>query len=82
MPASDKDIRREIENICIKCWNSFGFRGYVRIDFRMPADRHPMVIDLNLNPCISSSGGFVAATKKKGYEFFEVIAMIVADAYR
>ena len=82
MPASDKDIRREIENICIKCWNSFGFRGYVRIDFRMPADRHPMVIDLNLNPCISESGGFVAASKKAGYKFVDVIRMIVDEALK
>ena len=80
--ASDKDLKEEIGKICKKCWNEFGFRGYVRIDFRLSANRIPYVIDLNLNPCISSSGGFVAATEKKGYKFTEVISFIVEEAFR
>jgi D-alanine-D-alanine ligase len=82
IPASDKDLKEEIGNICRKCWNEFGFKGYVRIDFRLSADRIPYVIDLNLNPCISSSGGFVAATERKGYKFTEVISYIVEEAFR
>jgi len=62
--------------------NEFGFKGYVRIDFRLSAERIPYVIDLNLNPCISSSGGFVAATEKKGYKFTEVVSKIVEEAFR
>lgn len=80
LPAKDNEIKDEIEKICKKCWNSLGFRGYVRIDFRMGADRIPMVIDLNLNPCISQSGGFIAATKKAGYKFVDVIKQIVDEA--
>ena len=82
IPVSDKDIKEEIGQICKKCWNEFGFKGYVRIDFRLSKDRIPYVIDLNLNPCISSSGGFVAATEKKGYKFTEVISKIVEEAFR
>jgi D-alanine-D-alanine ligase len=82
IPSSDKDLKEEIGAICRSCWNEFGFKGYVRIDFRLSAGRIPYVIDLNLNPCISSSGGFVAATEKKGFKFHEVIAMIVEEAYR
>jgi D-alanine-D-alanine ligase len=80
LSAKDNDIKAEIEKICKKCWNSFGFRGYVRIDFRMGPDRVPMVIDLNLNPCISESGGFIAATQKAGYKFVDVIKQIVEEA--
>jgi D-alanine-D-alanine ligase len=82
LPAKDKDIQAEIEKICRKCWNSFGFKGYVRIDFRMGADRVPLVIDLNLNPCISESGGFIAATQKAGYKFVDVIRQIVEEAVK
>jgi D-alanine-D-alanine ligase len=82
LPAKDNDIRAEIEKICKKCWNSFGFKGYVRIDFRMGADRIPLVIDLNLNPCISESGGFIAATQKAGYKFVDVIRQIVEEAVK
>lgn len=80
LPATDKKLKSEIEAICKKCWNSFGFKGYVRVDFRMGADRVPLVIDLNLNPCISESGGFIAATRKAGYKFTEVIRLIVEEA--
>jgi D-alanine-D-alanine ligase len=78
----DKGIQKEIEKICKKCWNSFGFRGYVRIDFRMGADNIPLVIDMNLNPCISESGGFIAATQKAKYKFIDVIRMIVDEAMK
>jgi len=82
IPASDKKLKEEIGKICKKCWNSFGFKGYVRIDLRLSSNRIPYVIDLNLNPCISSSGGFVAATEKKGFKFTEVISHIVEEAFR
>jgi len=82
LPAKDKDIRVKIEKICRKCWNTLGFKGYVRIDFRMGADRDPLVIDLNLNPCISQSGGFIAATEKAGYKFVDVIRQIVEEALK
>lgn len=82
IPAADKELKEEIGIICRKCWNEFGFKGYVRVDFRLSKTRVPYVIDLNLNPCISSSGGFVAATEKKGYTFPEVIDMIIEEAFR
>jgi len=78
----DKGFKKEIEKICKKCWNTFGFKGYVRIDFRMGADGVPMVIDLNLNPCISESGGFIAATKKAKFKFVDVIQMIVEEGLK
>ncbi|MCX6245605.1 MAG: ATP-grasp domain-containing protein [Bacteroidetes bacterium] len=82
LSPEDKGLQKEIEKICKKCWIHFGFKGYVRIDFRMGADRVPMVIDLNLNPCISESGGFVAASFKAGYKFVDVIRMIVDEAMK
>jgi D-alanine-D-alanine ligase len=82
IPKTDEDIRSKIIEICERCWNEFGFKGYVRIDFRLSADRIPYVIDLNLNPCISPSGGFVAASEKAGFKFTEVIEMLLEEALR
>jgi D-alanine-D-alanine ligase len=82
IPSSDKDIEKKIVDICRKCWIKFGFKGYVRIDFRLSADQVPYVIDLNLNPCISQSGGFVAASEKAGYKFTEVIEMLLEEALK
>lgn len=82
IPASDQDIEKKIMEICRKCWIKLGFKGYVRIDFRLSTDRIPYVIDLNLNPCISPSGGFVAASEKAGYKFTEVIELLLEEALR
>jgi len=82
IPKTDQDIKLKIAETCERCWKEFGFKGYVRIDFRLSADRIPYVIDLNLNPCISQSGGFVAATEKAGYKFTEVIEMLLEEAKR
>jgi len=82
IPKSDEDMKSKIVEICERCWREFGFKGYVRIDFRLSADRIPYVIDLNLNPCISPSGGFVAASEKAGYKFTEVIEMLLEEALR
>lgn len=78
----DDDVKKNIREICERCWNEFGFKGYVRIDFRMDDKKNLYVIDLNLNPCISMSGGFVAASEKAGYTFTEIIRNIVEEAFR
>jgi D-alanine-D-alanine ligase len=78
----DGPLRDELTAICKKCWIELGLKGYVRIDFRVTKDSVPLVIDINLNPCLSESGGFMAASKKKGMIFEEVIARILEDAVR
>ncbi len=78
----DGPLRKELEEICRQCWTGFGLKGYVRVDFRVTEDSVPLVIDINLNPCLSESGGFMAASKKRGLIFEEVIARVLDDALR
>ena len=78
----DYRLRPEIEEICKDCWNDIGLKGYVRIDFRLDSINKPYVIDINLNPCISDSGGFYAACMEDGYTFNQVIELILNDATR
>jgi D-alanine-D-alanine ligase len=78
----DDPLKKELIAICKKCWNELGLKGYVRIDFRVTKKSVPLVIDINLNPCLSESGGFMAASKKKGLAFEEVIARVLEDATR
>ena len=72
----------KIKEICEKCWNDIGLKGYVRIDFRMDNLYNPYIIDINLNPCISESGGFYAACIEAGYNFNEVIDKILKEAIK
>ena len=77
----DHVLFRAIESACIKCWKAMSLKGYVRIDFRVSNDNTPYIIDINANPCLSSSGGFMAASKKAGLKFSEVLKRILEDAY-
>ncbi len=79
---ADEPLRQEMIAICKKCWTELGLKGYVRIDFRVTRESEPLVIDINLNPCLSESGGFMAASKKKGLDFPQVVTRIIADALR
>ena len=82
LSKSDEPLRQRMIEICRKCWIELGLKGYVRIDFRVTKDSVPLVIDINLNPCLSESGGFMAASKKRGLDFPEVISRIIEDAVR
>ncbi len=82
LSRSDEPLKRQMILICKKCWNELGLKGHVRIDFRVTNESEPLVIDINLNPCLSESGGFMAASKKRGLNFQEVITRILADALR
>ncbi len=61
------------------CWQLFGLKGYARVDVRADGNGNIFVIEINANPCISPDGGFVAATKKAGYPFTEVLRRIIDD---
>lgn len=78
----DGPLKEQLVEICKKCWNELGLKGYVRIDFRVTKKSVPLVIDINLNPCLSESGGFMAASKKKGLTFEQVITRVLEDATR
>ena len=82
LPDEDSILKQELTAICRKCWNALGFKGYVRIDFRVTATGVPLVIDINLNPCLSESSGFMAASIKRGLTFEQVVERILADAIR
>ncbi len=61
------------------CWNTFGLRGYARIDLRCDASENVYVLEANANPCISPDSGFVAAAARAGFSTAEVVGMIAAD---
>jgi len=76
----DSSLHRKMVGICKKCWNKLGLKGYVRLDFRIDGMGHPYVIDINANPCLSGSGGFVAASERAGMNATDMIKRIVEHA--
>lgn len=81
-PALDPDLERKLKEVAIKCWNLFGLKGYARVDARTDSNDNVYVIEVNANPCISPDGGYVAATRKGGYSFTQVLERIIEDLNR
>lgn len=76
----DRDLHLNLIELCEACWKGFGLRGYARIDFRVSPEGIPYIIDINANPCLAKSGGFVAALTQAEYSFTEAIRRILEDA--
>jgi D-alanine-D-alanine ligase len=72
-------LLNSLNETAIKCWDVFGLRGYARVDIRVDNNNIPYVIEINANPCISPDSGFVAATRKAGYGFEEIVRRIIND---
>lgn len=78
-PESDAPLLEELKRIAISCWNTFDLHGYARVDFRVDGDGKPFVLEVNTNPCISKDAGFIAACKRGGITYKDVLIRILDD---
>lgn len=76
---SDQIVLKKMREISLQCWELFGMKGYVRVDFRLSEDLVPYVLEVNANPCISPDAGFTAACEKAGLNYTEMIRRIIQD---
>jgi len=74
---SDNDLIEQLKEISLRCWNLFSGKGYARVDFRVDKDGNPFVLEINMNPCISSDSGFSAACAQSGISYTSMIQNIV-----
>lgn len=72
----------EIHNLCLKCWNAFKFKGYIRIDIRLKNNNELCVLEINGNPCISEGSGFLSAIRQAGFTYKEALERIIQDAFK
>lgn len=77
---TDEDLLGRLRTLAVKCWQFFELKGYARVDFRVDAFDRPWVLEVNVNPCLSTDAGFMAAAERRGLACDEVIARIVAAA--
>jgi D-alanine-D-alanine ligase len=76
----DKKLIKSMEKICKKVWKIFNLNGFARVDFRVNKQGHPYVLEINANPCISPDGGFIAACKREGMNYKEIISKLIEEA--
>lgn len=72
-------LHNNIRDVVLKCWHTFGLRGYARVDMRVDKNQNIHVLEVNANPCISPDSGFITACRKAGYSDAQVFTRIVAD---
>lgn len=68
--------------LALACWRLFRLRGWARVDFRVDADGHPFILEVNANPCLSPDAGYAAALERAGIPFADAVGRIVAAAHR
>lgn len=81
-PPEDEVLLRQLATLAQRCWKVFHLRGYVRVDFRVDPRGQPWILEINTNPCLSPDAGFVAAAAQAGWSLDQVVAAILADAFR
>lgn len=72
-------LHNDIREVVLKCWHTFGLRGYARVDMRIDNKQRIHVLEVNANPCISPDSGFITACRKAGYTDSEVFSRIISD---
>lgn len=81
-PAKDRALLRELRRLAEACWRLFGLRGYARVDFRVTPENQPLILEVNVNPCLSPDAGFMAAAERAELGPVDVIERILDAARR
>lgn len=79
MDPNDGELLKKLTEINHECWDVFKLNGYARVDYRVDKNGNPCVLEINVNPCISHSGGFYAACEQAGIPFDNAIERIIND---
>ncbi len=72
-------LAARLKEICEMVWRVFDLSGFVRVDFRVRG-AEPLVLEINVNPCISPDAGFAAAAAEARMDYDALIDEIVKAA--
>ena len=64
---NNSELKNKLIDLCLRSWQTFNLKGYVRIDFRVDPEDQIYILEINGNPCIAPDSGFVAAVGNAGY---------------
>lgn len=56
-----------MKELAMKCWDIFDLRGYARVDMRLAESGEVFIIEINANPCITPTSGYIGAVTEAGY---------------
>jgi D-alanine-D-alanine ligase len=73
----DDSVRKQLEVMSKKIYQTFGFDSYARIDYRLKASGELMFLEVNPNPAIGRNDEFAKAAVADGMEYSELLTKIV-----
>ncbi|MBF0252789.1 MAG: ATP-grasp domain-containing protein [Candidatus Omnitrophica bacterium] len=79
LTSLDAILKKEVNELCRDISKLFGCRGYFRVDVR-EKNGTLYVLDVNPNPDINEDSGFMRQAYSRGYQYHEVIKMIIKNA--
>ena len=84
-PPEDESLLIKLRELALTCWKEFDALGYIRVDVRVDADGEPWVLEVNVNPSLApglkpgEEAGFVAAARKAGLDYIDIVDRIIKD---
>ncbi len=70
----------ELRETALSAFKAIGCRGYARVDMRLDAEGHPVIMEVNANPDLSPDAGTVRQAKATGLSYKGMVARIVEFA--
>jgi D-alanine-D-alanine ligase len=82
LERSEPLLARRVADLARDCWAAFGLAGYARVDMRVSPNGEPMILEVNVNPCLAPNAGFAATAAQAGIGYDSLIAVIVEAGAR
>lgn len=74
------EIRKKVETIALTAFKTMGVRDYSRVDIRLSKENEVFVLEVNPNPDLTESAGFMRSAEAAGYSYEESLVKILSFA--
>jgi len=72
-----KRIEKKAQDIALKAFHVMGCRDYARVDMRLNKSNELYVLEVNPNPDLTESAGFMRSAEAAGYSYENTMKMII-----
>jgi D-alanine-D-alanine ligase len=72
-----KKIEKKAKEIALKAFKAMGCRDYARVDMRLSKDNNLYVLEVNPNPDLTESAGFMRSAEASGLSYINTLKKII-----